>query len=85
MSNYEKRRRTLREIKSGLAKKSLAFKNIFDTDDGKMVLSALETEFMFKDLAEGDSTTIVVNAAQADVVRYIHLMMNFQHEETNDE
>ncbi|REK56686.1 MAG: hypothetical protein DWQ49_09960 [Bacteroidetes bacterium] len=59
---------------------SQAFKRVFNSSDGKVVLEELNKEFGYPQLAGPDPHLTVVRAAQFDVLKYIDLLINYKGE-----
>lgn len=68
--------KTADDVKLELARKIDIFKMVFNTDDGKKVLAALENEFDRDNLlAPGDPYSTHYNLGRRDVVVYIRQML----------
>lgn len=67
-----------REAKEKLARKASIFKQVFNTPDGKEVLSALEKEFNADNIFEkGLPDATAYNLGRRDVVVYIKQLLEY--------
>ncbi len=69
---------TIREVKEKLARKASIFKQVFNTPDGKEVLSVLESEFNADNIFDkGSPDGTAYNLGRRDVVIYIKQLLEY--------
>ncbi|MGI9889075.1 hypothetical protein [Vibrio chagasii] len=74
MSNKE-------EVEAKVRKKSELFKHVFESEDGKAVLEALEEEFNRDELRGQTPQDTYFNLGRRDVLVYIKQMIRYSNKE----